>query len=996
MGHLRASARWRVHRLLALAVGAGLAAHSAAASEAAKVEEIVVTGTRLPSVDLLSDSPIRTVTREQATSSGALTLETLLNHLPQVTPSYSSAANNPSRNGVAYVDLRGLGPSRNLVLLDGRRVVGADAGNSVDLNTIPLSLVDRIEVVTGGASAVYGADAVAGVVNVILKHRFDGLEFDSRALVSQRGDGEEFSADVVGGRSFERAAIVGSFGWTERNEIGKGARPFSRFGDTASSANPSGDYIVSGANAPSQAAVNAVFGRYGVPAGAVGARGGVGGFSFNPDGTLFATGILNDPRDVQNYRGPAGDYIPALYPDVYGYNFQPFNKLILPLRRWSGSLYGEAEPGRGVKLYAQATATRYSASTALAPTPALQDANPFYPGLGVNGFTIPVTNPFIPADLAQLLASRRGDAPGLVGSGPAEEFLYRFRAVSLGPRQSTNHAATYNLVAGAKLDLPGQWSADVYAAFGRYTRREIQDGLISVPHVEQLLDSPSGGKDICAGGFNPFGGLLSEACKAYVRVRAGFSTSLQQANAVATASGPMFQLPAGPVRAALGIEYRAQRYDFRIPAGLDPTEVAGFTQQPPVSGSVIFKDIFGELSVPLIADRPFAERADVTLGYRRSEERDSGGVDAYKAELGWALNPVVRFRASYQRAVRAPTIFERFTPSGDAPPGQTAFDPCAMEQHPVGSILALCLKQALGLGFNAQDLAAFSQGDPSVGVRPHGNPIVKPERATTLTAGVVLRPAWRSPWIGDVNATLDGYAIKIDGAIGFADPQLVLNACYNIGGTTNPTYDPQNPSCRQFSRSSIDFSIFNLDEPETNQARFETGGIDATLGFRTDLAALGSRPWLGRLHTRFSASWLAYFRQQVSPAAATFDFAGTIGSAVAGYSSAPRWRAEGATTWTSASGDLDLALAGRYVHAMTHADLRVTPNEPGATGVGSAWYWDLSSRWRVTRWAELRGGVLNLFDRGPELYFPAVDAGTDPSTYDVIGRRFWLGLTLLY
>ncbi|MFL5296938.1 MAG: TonB-dependent receptor domain-containing protein [Phenylobacterium sp.] len=978
----------------ACAAGLPLMATAAAAAEApGSVAEIVVTGTRLPKADLVADSPIRTVSNEQVASSGALTLESVLNRLPQVTPSYSSAANNPSKNGVAYVDLRGLGPSRNLVLLDGRRVVGADASNSVDLNTVPLALIERIEVVTGGASAVYGADAVAGVVNVILKHRFDGLQLDSRALVSQRGDGEEFSATLTGGRSFERASLMGSFGWSERNAIGKGARPFSRFGDTSSSAIPTGGYIVSRADAPGQAAINAIFGRYGVAPGAVSPVGGVAGFSFNPDGSLFATGVRGDPRfEVQNFRGASPDYVPSLFPGVYAYNFQPFNKLILPLRRWSGALFGEAEPADGVKLYAQAMATRYSASTALAPTPALQGANPLYPGKNVNGFTIPVTNPFIPPDLAQLLASRQGDTPALAGAGPGEEFLYRFRAVTLGPRQSTNLTATENFLAGAKIDLPSEWSADVYASLGRYTRREIQDGLLSVRRVEQLLDSASGGKDICPGGFNPFGGILSEACKSFVRVRAGFSTTIQQTNAVAVASGPVIRLPAGPVRAAVGLEYRAERYDFRVPAGLDSSEVAGFNPLDPLSGSVLFRDAFGELSIPLIADAPFAERVELTLGYRRSDERQSGGVDAYKAEVGWTAVPAVRFRASFQRAVRAPDIFERFTPSGNGP--QTAIDPCALEAHPAGPILGLCLKQALAIGFTAQDLAEFSQDDPSVGGRPHGNPAVKPERATTLTAGVVFRPDWASRWGNGATATLDGYAIKIDGAIGFADPQLVLNACYNIGGATNPTYDPQNPNCLRFSRSAINFAVFDLDEPETNQSRVETAGVDAALAFRTDLAGLGSRAWLGRLDTRLSVSWLAYTRRQVSAAAPTYDFAGTIGGSGLSYSSNPRWRAEGATTWTS--GPVEIGLAGRYVAAMSNAELKIDPLEPGVSGVGAAWYWDLSGRWSVTRWAELRAGVLNLFDRAPELYFPAVDASTDPSTYDVIGRRFWLGLTLRY
>ena len=967
--------------------GAALAAlglTDAAAAQGTEVQELIVTGSRLPKADFTADSPIVTVEAEGLQASAALTLEAALNRLPQVVPSFSSGSNNPSVNGAAFVDLRGLGPNRNLVLLDGRRIVGGNASNSVDLNVIPPALIDRVEVITGGASAVYGADAVAGVVNVILRREFEGLEGRARTLVSDRGDGRQHELSLTAGRALGDLSITASLGWSRREEMSKGERAFSSQAAGPSSFLPSGSYS-GGANLPSQAAVNSVFARYGVGPGQVTPRGGVGGFSFNADGTLFSTGLPDSPIDVQNYRGGDADIVRGLFPDVYAYNFEPFNKLILPLERWSGALFVHGRPTEGVELFGHLIGARYTAATALAPTPAPTDPNPLYPGLGVIGFTIPVTNPFIPPDLAELLASRQGDAPALAGVGPNEEFLYRFRSVALGARQSDTLAKTANGLIGARFELPHGWRAEATLSHGRYERREIQDGLLDVRRFEQLLDSPTGGRDLCEGGFNPFGGVLGDTCREFLRVRARYRTTVKQTNALATVTGPLFDAPAGPVLAVAGAEYRRVGYSFRPPVGITPGEVAGFIPLTAVEGSIRFSEVFGEVAVPLLRDAPGAHSLDVTLGYRRSEERDSGGVDAWKAEVGWAPIRTLKIRGAVQRAVRAPDIFERFEPpvSSFLP----AIDPCAddsgLRSEP---ILALCRAQAAALGFPVDFGSEYNQFFPEVSVQVGGAPDVRPERATTYTLGAVWRPDWRSPWVNGFAATVDAYAIKVRGAIGYEDPQLALNACYNIGGG-NPTYDPANPFCRRLTRSAVDFSLFDVPARETNQEALETRGVDASLRFRTELAEITGRPWLGRLGAQVSVSWLERFVQQASPVQPRIDYVGTV-AAIDGYTTLPRWKALGTVTWTSEP--VELSLTGRFIDSMENRALR-RGLDPSATGVDDVWYWDLFGRWTLGR-AELTGGVLNLFDRGPELYRPAIDSNTEPSTYDVIGRRFWIGV----
>lgn len=988
-----AKGRDRALRLLALAAGATLVGAAAAAAEAPKaVEEIVVTGTRLPNPDQVANSPTMAVGETALQASGTLTLETALNRLPQVVPSYSSAANNPSANGATYVNLRGLGVARNLVLLNGRRAVGGDASGSVDLNTIPEPLIERVEIVTGGASAVYGADAVAGVVDVILKSRFDGLEFQGRTLVSERGDGQEHEVSLTAGKGFETGALMASVSWAKRDEIGKGARAFSAQADQPSGFLPNGGYIPAGPNAPSQAVVDAIFAGYGVGPGKVSNRGGVGGFAFNADGTLIATGRAGDPAfDAQNYRGPLDQVATRFYPDVYSFNFQPFNKLILPLDRTTAFVSGRFEPTSRITVYGRAMGARYTADTALAPTPAPTDENPLLPGSGVVAYIVPVTNPFIPPDLARLLASRRGNSPALPGAGPTEDFQYRLRAVSLGPRLSSNRAEVVNLLAGARAELAGDWVVEASAGWGRYARRESQDGLMSVRRMEQLLQSPTGGTEFCAGGFNPFGAGINDDCRKFLRVTARYSTRVTLEDEIVTASGTLARLPAGPLRAVFGLERRDADFRFKPPTGLTTGEVAGFTFLNALAGRIRTVDAFTEVAAPLFADRPWVKALDLTLGWRRSSEAHGHTVDTYKAELGWTIDPEFRLRSSVQRAVRAPDIFERFQPPlGEAVAG---FDPCsATSAAHTAQVLALCRKQGAALGFQQADIDSFATDQTDVPVLHSGEADLQPERARTITAGVVWTPGWRSDWVGGLRAMLDWYDIEIGNAIGYLDPQLLLNACYNLDGS-NPNLDPASPACARIVRSGGDFTLSSIRAPQTNQGRIAVSGIDAAVAFRTDLAALSGRRWLGALDASVWVGWLQRFEEQDSPIQPRYNFAGTIADSNTGYESLPRWKGLASLSWTT--GPAMLQLSARYIDAMEHR-LRRIGSDPTATGPGPAWYLDLFARWTLGRDAELRAGVLNLADRGPELFSPAVDAGTEPSTYDVVGRRYWLGLTLRY
>src|SRR5690242_661069 len=297
-------------------------------------QEVVVTGSRIIRQDYAANSPIATVGQSQLVDNADITLESALNTLPQIVPGGTSTTNNPPNNGQANIDLRGLGANRNLILIDGRRPMVSANDLTVDLNTIPAALIENVEVITGGAGAVYGADAVAGVVNIKLKHNFEGFNLSGTYSDSTKRDSEDYTVSALLGGNFAdgRGNAVFAFDRSSREELLKSQREFSSVA-TATTGTPPEGILRWQANAPSQAAVNQVFAQYGVAPGAAESRSGKIGF--NQDGTLFAVGTFNSPLDVQHYTDPASPLVqnPRFFPDLYSYNFDPVNLLTLPLNR---------------------------------------------------------------------------------------------------------------------------------------------------------------------------------------------------------------------------------------------------------------------------------------------------------------------------------------------------------------------------------------------------------------------------------------------------------------------------------------------------------------------------------------------------------------------------------------------------------------------------------------------------------------------------------------
>ncbi len=991
----------RALMLSAVAASTSLPVNAQDQDQPAEVQTVTVTGTRIVRKDYEAASPVVSIGVENIRSTGTVTVEQLLNTLPQIVPDISSTSNNPPGEGKANINLRGLDPVRNLVLINGRRMTPSDEDGVVDVNTIPTPLIERVEIISGGASAVYGADAVAGVVNFILKDDFSGAEISTEFSQTEHGDGDVVNADFVLGGNFEdgkgNAVVYGSY--TNREAVEKGARGFSSQATDLTSFFPSGTWRPGG-NPASQAALNSLFTSYGSAAGSV-LRGDA--ISFNGDKSLFSVSDFNSAAPVQNFRDPVDiNVASAFYPNRYSFNFEPLNKLVLPLERTSLGGRAHFDVGGNTQAYAHVFFTNYNAESSLAPSPAPTGGNSVNAAAGV-AFFAPVTNPFIPADLATLLASRSGivrdvngnpvlngtgatistDNPGLNGVGATEDFLMRTRFLSLGPRVESYENDIYQGMLGFKGQTPNGWNWDMYYGTGRYTNQTTQFGNARVSAVQQLLTAADGGASLCAGGLNLFGNNpVSQECADFISVTAKNTTVLEQQLAEAVISGDLFKMPAGDAAFAFGLFYQKQDFRFLTDSVLASGDVAGFNAQDPVEGSTFNKDAFVELLLPILRDMPAVKSLDFTVGYRFSDHSLAGSNSSYKGEIGWGINDALRFRGTYQRAVRAPSIGELFSPLQEDNP--EAVDPCNADSTfrtgpNAANARALCLQQGVSLGA----IDTFQQGTDQIDALAGGNPNLFEESADTYTAGLVWQPSLDSPMFQRFSASIDFWTIKIDDAINQLSPDITLNSCFNAYGT-NPTFDPANLSCAQFTRDVNSGEIQNLLEIDQNLAKIETQGVDLQVDWGLPL---GERA--GTLGLNFVASWMGKWDQQESATAPVRDYAGSIGDDIGDYR--PEWKATLTTTWKF--GPFNTAVRLRYLDSAVNEAFIDDPTCDTATdctGVPATYYVDLSTSWTVTDAFNVRLGVENALDQEVRAYSPNVQATTDPSVYDVLGRKYFV------
>ena len=945
-------------------------APAALAQDDAELEEIVVTGSRIIRQDYSSASPIATVDEELFAQDGAVTVEGVLNSLPQFVPAITSSSNNPSNGGQANVSLRGLGSERTLILIDGRRVVPSNSNGVVDLNIIPAALVKNVEIITGGASAVYGSDAIAGVVNFKLKD-YEGLEIGGTWGQTTESDGTEYNINLTGGLNFAggRGSIVGSVQYSDREQILHGDRDFSEFAlgwtgtdfvPRGSATIPQGRFDTSTSNLPDQAVIDGVFAQYGVAAGSVGQA---SNFGFNSDGTIFsiapALNFTGDPALLTN-------------PDSFNYNFAPVNALQLPLERTSVFLRGSFDLNDSLTAYSQVIYTDYEAFSQLAASPA-------------TGLTIPVTNPNIPADLQTILASR---------PDPTADFRFRRRMLETGERSRLVGYDVAQIIVGLTGDLGADWTWDAYYSFGKQERDETQGGNLSRSAYQQLLEAPDGGQALC-GGFNPFGiNTISQECADFLKVPAFNFRKGNQRVFEANVQGPITELPAGEIRMAAGVAYRADSFVSIFDQVLRSGDVIGFNANDNIRASTDVSELYAEALFPLLGQDSPVGALEATLGFRLSDYSTAGSVDAYKTEVIYTPIDSLSLRGTYQRAVRAPSIGELFAPVTQNFPGIEE-DPCSNDSSaragtdailntgddPASRAGVESLCQAQGIPAAAID--AYNYSNDQVMGLSGGNPGLKEETADTFSVGAVFSsPAADGPF-SNLQASIDLYQIEIEDVIAAVDATTFVSRCYDP--QFNPNFDVNNDFCNFFRRDPATSEIIDATETNQNLAAFQTTGIDIQVDWGLQLGP-------GDLGLNLLATHLVEWERQALPGDEFQDLAGIIGTPVVDSVTVayPEWK------WSFNAdyrvGDVGFNLRWRHVDSMTDSDDETFE-------VGSADYLDLGASYDFQNVMNgslsgltARIGIKNVTDEEPEIFPANVQANTDPSTYDTLGRRYFVTL----
>jgi len=947
-------------------------AQTAAPTEAATVAEVIVTGSRIARQDYSASSPVVTVGQQALEKSGAVTLDTTLKQQPQFVASTGATTNSNGNGGQANIQLRGLGRQRTLVLMDGRRLPAANSDGSVDVNAIPTALIESAEIITGGASAVYGSDAVAGVVNIRMKRKFDGIELDAQYGVSGKGDAKDYKISLAGGGTFadDRGSSVFSAEYANRNLIYISDRDFS-VGASRDSVLPTG--LVSFAtNAPTQAAIDGVFAKYGVAA--AGVVKATNAFGFNKDGTLFSTG-----QTVQNFKTPTDPSLYFVGASAVQADGRRFRYLQLPLETYSffnRTSYDFTESLHG---FAQLLYANSVGATQVQPIPGPSSASSGVP-------LVPVTNPFIPGDLRTLLAAR---------ANPTAAFALSKRFDASGPRINRNTNDTFQLIAGLDGKLPiMDWRWDVSGTFGRNKIETLKENYPSRSALQTLLNAADGGASICAGGFNPFGdNPISAACNAYINKRLLSVQAIEQRIVEANVQGGLFTLPAGQVRFAVGSEYREDYYRSD-PDALSASGDIIASSGTFFEGTVDTKEAYAELLIPILKDLPLAREVSIDLGGRISDYNTVGSVKTYKADATWKMFDALTFRGGYERAIRAPNIGELYTPvvRGVSVIGLAGAlgsgDPCdingAYRKGANGAqVRALCL--ATGVPASLIDTYTFAQ--QSAGTTSGGNPKLTEETADTFSVGAVWRP--NLPWdlVNNLSVSLDYYNIDLQNAVGTITAPLTLARCFNATGATNPGYSASNPFCGLVSRNS-DGTIDTVVAQSLNLGGYKTAGVDLQIDWRFDTSAVGLGDG-GRINVNVLTAYLDTFKIKSLPGDSFLEYAGTIGNSQIDVNaiSRPKWKTNVSADYVN--GPVTVGVTWRYIGKMANA-ANVGATNPTAVGAPSVNYVDLSARYRLSERIELWGAATNVGDKQPPVY-PAVGS-TDLATYDVIGRRFTVGV----
>jgi outer membrane receptor protein involved in Fe transport len=964
----------------ALAFAAPAMAQDAPAQD---LDDVVVTGSRIPQANLVTTSPVTQVTGEDIDVAGVTRVEDLISQLPQAFASQNSTVSNGS-SGTATVSLRNLGSSRTLVLIDGRRMgYGSPNDDAADLNQIPEQLVERVEVLTGGASAVYGSDAVAGVVNFIMKKDFEGLQVDAqygfyqhnndydgvgnlRAEIERRGltnaaqftlpddnvsDGESRSLNVTLGVSAPdgRGNLMAYAGYRNNNPILQGER----------------DYSTCALGAPAAARPTT--------------------YSCGGSGTSFP-GRFTDFGTFNSTLGTGRTFVP-FNSDTGNYNFGPLNYYQRPDERYTMGAFGRYEVSDKAEVFAQLMFSDYKSVAQIAPS------GNFFSTPDIN-----CDNPLLGAQQRTTIGCTAAD----VTAGNRRTLYIGRRNVEGGGRQDTLGYESYRGVVGIRGELTPGWNYDVAAQFSRVNMSRVYLNDFSTTRLGRALDVVSvGGVPTCrsvVNGTDPscvpydifISGGVTQAALDYVQIpliQTGETTQQVVTAAVTGDTGWSLPTSSNTIQVAFGAEYRRDYLGSTTDNAFATGDGAG--QGGPtigVTGDADVSEVFGEIQIPLADGQAWAYSASIDAAYRRSEYENLG-TDTYKVGADYAPIEDIRFRASYSRAVRAPNVIELFAAQGfglfDADR-----DPCDATS---GAVAANCIGTARHQVTSGQSTSgALDSPAGQYNLLGGGNPNLNPEEADTYTYGVV----WTPSFVPGFNLSVDYFDIQVDGLVSSVGALNTLNLCYGQNDAA---------ACGRITRNAggqLWVGTGVVQDLANNIGGLATTGLDFNANYAFDWEDLGVAN-LGSVQLSFVGTLLNELVTDtgLGTASSVYDCAGFFANQCGTPN--PEYRHRARATWLT-PWDMDLSATWRHYGEVELAVLNATTGtlNNGGTRLDRYFdaenYLDLAATWQVMDTVTLRAGVNNVLDDNPQLSYSVGTTGngnTYPQLYDSLGRYFFFGVT---
>jgi iron complex outermembrane receptor protein len=926
-----------------------------------QIDEVVVTGSRLLRPDLSAPSPVTVIDGDAVQLSGDVTVERVLYELPQLSAGNNSSVNSAGGSGVLTANLRGLGATRTLTLVNGRRFIPANGAGSVDLATIPSQLVKRVDVVTGGASAVYGSDAIAGAVNFVLRDDFEGFQVGAQYGQTSGSDAQTTDYNLMFGTNIGegRGNVTLYLSHAKRDPVYMQDRDFSRvplnasLGPSGSGNIPGGRVGLSGAQ---MASLNLGMGAGVIPIGPEGCTTQVNSIRFGENGQVLRH---CDPETLYNYA--AGNY------------------LLRPLDRTQFGALAHFDVNDEVQAY---TELHY----ALAENEFQQAADSLSILTGTNTYFEVrnyATNPVLTPDVRALFVNNAaifdpmGTGNARISGGMAR------RVDELGLRNFSFDRDTLGSTLGLRGDFnvgDNLWRWDVFAQYHRSETDETVRGTMSPARMQLGLDTVinTSGQVVCVTSFpgcvpvNPFGlGSITPAAATFISPARSSSDLFEREVYGASLAGEFFELPGGQISAAVGFEHRDDEYEF-MPGATDLAGEYGTASRGITRGGFYVDEVFAEVRVPLLSGKPFADVLALEGAVRYSDYSNFGSAETWRVGLEWGPTDWLRFRTAYNIANRAPAISELYAPIGTGfSPGN---DPCAIVRNPSQAQRDFCVTQ----GVPATEADNFVQTALGFNQVSGGNPALRAESSETFTVGAVVR----LPFIDRFNIAVDYYQIEVEDAVATMNAQTTLDVCYQL-------LDANSEPCGAITRLG-DGQIFEVRASNSNIGSLAVEGVDLTMDYTVALPdglAIGEgKPELGLM---LNTGWL-FERESQIIGAQPIDCAGFFGSCTAqGAGGSPDFKA--LLTATFDSGPLMVKAQVRHLAGLEPLGTIAATTPVVADAVN---YVDFSASWKFNDTFEVYTGIDNAFDEDPPLLTSSWggDANTDVTLYDVIGRRYFLGM----